>query len=210
MYVLPGCKPLFAYDARNGAVCFDHRRQVCDTYWVDYRETERRSEAEDDERVVILETGVNRFMPQWDEQLLGPTNTSTIEQNRVDPPKALTPDRLSMPYCHECQLTWMEGDAGVEAVQSHPSHHTYQHIDAGTDRSLVVFTDGACPSNGMSSAVSSSVGVYFGPQSRYNISERLNSDGTPTNQVAEITAAIKALQQVLQRVEPDRRALIRG
>ncbi|KAI0552062.1 hypothetical protein F4679DRAFT_582125 [Xylaria curta] len=157
MSVLPDYKPLIAYDTHKRAVCFDHRRRVCGTCCVDYRSTGRRSE--DDERVFILGTGVNRFMPQWDEQLLGPANTSMIERNLADTPMPLTPDHLSMYYCDECQLTWMKGDAGVEAVQSHPSHH------AGTDRSLVVFTDGACPSNGMLSAVNSSIGVYFGPQS---------------------------------------------
>ncbi|KAI0195293.1 hypothetical protein EV127DRAFT_420622 [Xylaria flabelliformis] len=210
MSVLYDYKPMIAYDARNEVVCFDHRRQVCDTCCMNHRGTEGRFEAED-ERVFIFGPVFNRFMPQWDTQLLGLANTCIIAKNRADPPKALTPDQISLHYCDKCQLTWIKGEAGVELVQSHPSHNTtYNYIHAGTDRSLIVFADGACPSNGMSSAVNSSIGVYFGPQSRYNISERLNNDGTPTNQVAEITAAIKALQQVSRSVEPARRTLIRG
>lgn len=132
-------------------------------------------------------------MPQWDEQLLGPSTTYEIETNYADPPRALTPDQLSLHYCGECQLTWLEGNTGVEGVQSRPSHHTYGHTYDGTSRSLVVFTDGACPSNGMSSAVNASIGVYFGRQSMYNISGRLHSDGVPTNQATEIVAVIEAL-----------------
>ncbi|KAI0858889.1 hypothetical protein F4860DRAFT_516338 [Xylaria cubensis] len=189
MSVLPDYKPLIAYDARNEVVCFDHRRQVCDTCCMDHRGTERRLEAGDGERVYILGPVFNRFMPQWDIQLLGLATTCEIAKNRAAPPKALTPDQISLHYCDKCQLTWIKGEAGVESVQSHPSHNAAYYN--GTHRSLIVFTDGACPSNGMSSAVNSSIGVYFGPQSRYNISERLNNDGTPTNQVAEITAAIR-------------------
>ncbi|KAI0469096.1 ribonuclease H-like domain-containing protein [Xylaria cf. heliscus] len=203
-----------------GAVCFDHFRQVCGTCCVDYRGTRRRpnvvvdddydddDDDDGDERVCILETGQNRFIPQWDGQLLGPANICGIETNYADPPKALTPDQLNMHYCGECQLTWMEGDVGAEAVRSHPSHHTYQHIHAGTNRSLVVFTDGACSSNGSSSAVKASIGVYFGPQPRYNISRLRNGNGIPTNQVAEIAAARSALRQVRQNIEPIRRVLI--
>ncbi|TRX90786.1 hypothetical protein FHL15_008365 [Xylaria flabelliformis] len=211
MSVLSDIKPLVAYDAREGPVCFDHRRQVCDTCCMRYPGTGRFPEFDGDERVFILEPVVNRFMPQWDHLLSGLYNTYMIAKNRADPPEALTQDQISLHYCDECQITWIEGDAGVEAVQSHPSHRTTSfHAQYGTDRSLIVFTDGACPSNGMSSAVNSSIGVYFGPQSKYNISERLNNDDTPTNQVAEITAALKALQQVLRNVEPARRTLIRG
>ncbi|KAI0438148.1 hypothetical protein F4803DRAFT_565511 [Xylaria telfairii] len=159
--------------------------------------TGRRSEDEDDERVFVLGTGVNRFMPQWDGELLGPANTIKLQTNYAYPPQALTPDQLSLYYCAECHLTWLKGNEGAEAVQSHPSHHTYQHIHAGTSRSLVVFTD-----------VNASMGIYFGPESKYNISQRLRSDDTPTNQVAEIAAAIEALRQVRQTVEPARRAML--
>ncbi|KAI1752352.1 hypothetical protein F4782DRAFT_530607 [Xylaria castorea] len=210
MSVLPDYKPLIAYDTRNRAVCFDHRYRVCGACCVDYRGTGRRSDVNNDEHVLILGTGMNRFMPPWDDQLLGPANTYQIETNYADHPKTLTPDQLSMYYCDECQLTWMKGNAGVEAVQSHPSHHTYQHIHSGTRRSLIVFTDGVCPSNGMSSAVNASIGVHFGPQSEYNISGRVNSDSISTNQAAEIVAAIEALRQVLQNIEPARRVMIRG
>jgi ribonuclease HI len=208
---IPVKKPMIAYDARRFPVCFDHRLPLCVICCVDYRGLGQREEDEQDsERVFILGTGVNRFVPQWDEQLLGPANTREIEKNYDNPPKALTPDQLSLHYCGECQLTWLKGNEGVEAVQSHPSHHTYQHIYAGTSRSLIVFTDGACPSNGTTLATKASVGVYFGSESRFNISGRIETGGKLTNQAAEIAAAADALRQVRLAVEPARGSLLKS
>ncbi|KAI0905916.1 ribonuclease H-like domain-containing protein [Ustulina deusta] len=206
---LPEYGPLTAYGCCDGAVCFDHGRRMCVACGVDYRAAGHPSNLDDgDDQVPILGPGVNRFMPQWDEEILGPADASNIQKDYNNPPKAHTPDQLGLHYCRECQLTWLEGNMGVHAAQSHPFHHSSPHIYAGTRRSLVVFTDGACPSNGKSSAVDASIGVHFGPQSGYNISQRLGNDYIPTNQVAEIEAAVAALQQVWQTIEPARRALI--
>lgn len=59
---------------------------------------------------------------------------------------------------------------------------------------LIVYTDGACTNNGKANA-KAGVGVYFGDDSPYNISCRLL--GTATNQRAEITAVLKAMQIVV-------------
>lgn len=70
--------------------------------------------------------------------------------------------------------------------------------DAGTSqdpRDVVVFTDGACPSNGMQSRVTvAGVGAWFGPEHEWNVSEPFPYPN-PTNQRAEIYAIIRALEQ---------------
>ncbi|KAJ9148650.1 hypothetical protein NKR23_g5014 [Pleurostoma richardsiae] len=64
----------------------------------------------------------------------------------------------------------------------------------GIDRStLVVFTDGACRDNGRPTA-RASWGVYFGPNSRYNSSGRLEPPMRVTNSRAEIEAMWQALR----------------
>lgn len=55
-----------------------------------------------------------------------------------------------------------------------------------------VFTDGCCHSNGQYGA-RAGVGVYFGPNDPRNISARLTGE-IQTNQRAELTAAIRALE----------------
>jgi len=60
----------------------------------------------------------------------------------------------------------------------------------------VVFVDGACPDNGKPWA-RGGYGVYFGPDSRYNVSKPLRDNGIRhTSQRAELTAALVALHQI--------------
>lgn len=59
----------------------------------------------------------------------------------------------------------------------------------------VVYTDGACLGNGTSNAVGG-IGVYWAPSHPRNISENLQ-DELPTNQKAELTAAIRAVQDAI-------------
>lgn len=57
------------------------------------------------------------------------------------------------------------------------------------------------------------MGAYFGPNSRYSISEALPPpvDGSaPTSQKAELTAAARTLRTVCSRVVPARQALCMG
>ncbi|XP_063968630.1 ribonuclease H1-like [Lytechinus pictus] len=59
--------------------------------------------------------------------------------------------------------------------------------------SLVVYTDGACTHNGRRGA-KAGLGVYWGDDHPHNLSARL--EGKQTNQRAELTAALRALEQV--------------
>ncbi|XP_022088475.1 ribonuclease H1-like isoform X2 [Acanthaster planci] len=76
-----------------------------------------------------------------------------------------------------------------------PSSTSSEEKVAGNGRA-VVYTDGACESNGRRGA-RAGVGVYWGDNNPYNTSERLQ--GRQTNQRAEITAAIRALQTAKAR-----------
>jgi len=58
-----------------------------------------------------------------------------------------------------------------------------------------LYIDGACPGNGTPSA-KGGIGVYFGPDSPYNISETLLGPN-PTSQRAELLAASAALRQII-------------
>ncbi|KAF9450279.1 ribonuclease H-like protein [Macrolepiota fuliginosa MF-IS2] len=66
---------------------------------------------------------------------------------------------------------------------------------------IAILADGACAGNGTNYA-RAGMGVYFAPDSRYNISEKLEAwDGQQTNQHAEIRAAVLALEKVIELVE---------
>ncbi|XP_070556831.1 ribonuclease H1-like [Ptychodera flava] len=64
-------------------------------------------------------------------------------------------------------------------------------IDLNKVDRVVVYTDGACSSNGRNGA-RAGLGVYWGPEHPKNISERI--DGRQTNQRAEMLAAVRALE----------------
>ena len=63
---------------------------------------------------------------------------------------------------------------------------------------VIVWTDGACSNNQDRNSASAGVGVYFGPGSRLNISEHLPGK-LQTNQRAELTAVIRAMEIVRDR-----------
>ncbi|TGO20519.1 hypothetical protein BPAE_0288g00010 [Botrytis paeoniae] len=69
---------------------------------------------------------------------------------------------------------------------------------AGDKKSLVVAVDGACPHNGSELAKTSSVGVFFGPHSPFNMYEKITrNDGIKhTNNYAELVAASFALHLI--------------
>jgi ribonuclease HI len=62
---------------------------------------------------------------------------------------------------------------------------------------LAVFVDGACSRNGLPGAVAS-IGVYYSPDSPYNVSRLLGGSGPQTSQRAEIHAATEVLRQITQ------------
>ena len=217
-------KQVITYLPNGKTVCFDHHLRVCGICCLDFTgcgsdeesegESEEESEEEEDDDegcVFVLAGSMARFIPQWDEQILGPANTSRIEKDYENPPKPLPLSSISTYHCPTCQLTWLVGKRGRIAVRCHPSHHTYSHtyplhhayssVYEGTDRSLLVFTDGACSGNGAPDAPGG-LGVFFGPGSKFNFSERLSESGAHTSQKAELAAVARALQtnrfQVLQ------------
>uniref|UniRef100_A0A1I8ERK9 Ribonuclease H1 n=1 Tax=Wuchereria bancrofti TaxID=6293 RepID=A0A1I8ERK9_WUCBA len=77
---------------------------------------------------------------------------------------------------------------------SKPSASQEENIWEGVP---VVYTDGACSFNGRVGAAAG-IGVYWGEQHVDNISEPLLR-GPPTNNRAELTAVIRAIQVAIQR-----------
>jgi ribonuclease HI len=70
-----------------------------------------------------------------------------------------------------------------------------QAVDTkGHRNAVVVYCDGSCRGNGKTGAIAG-VGVYFGDNDPRNVSEPL-AGPTQTNQRAELTAAIRALESV--------------
>ncbi|TGO83356.1 hypothetical protein BPOR_0660g00090 [Botrytis porri] len=68
----------------------------------------------------------------------------------------------------------------------------------GDKKSLVLAVDGACPHNGSELAKTSSLGVFFGPHSPFNMYEKISrNDGVKhTNNYAELMAASFALHLI--------------
>lgn len=62
---------------------------------------------------------------------------------------------------------------------------------ASEDFDVVVYTDGACRKNGKAGAVAG-YGIYFGENDARNVSSRLV--GKATNNIAELTAVVKAIE----------------
>ncbi|OQV15745.1 putative Ribonuclease H1 [Hypsibius exemplaris] len=76
-------------------------------------------------------------------------------------------------------------DSGKSAAATHLRVHDPENV-------AVVFTDGCCRNNGHAGAVAG-IGVFWGNDSPHNIAEPL--PGRPTNNRAEIHAAVKAIRQ---------------
>ncbi|KAJ3557597.1 hypothetical protein NP233_g11702 [Leucocoprinus birnbaumii] len=94
------------------------------------------------------------------------------------------------------------GDQTLGAILRYNPRDSFCHIVTQTYRGprvtgdIAISIDGACTNNGNPNA-RASMGVFFGPNSRYNYN-RLLTNGPLTNQRAEIWAAIIALQHVKQ------------
>lgn len=69
-----------------------------------------------------------------------------------------------------------------------------------------VYTDGACPSNGRGASVAG-VGVAFPDHPDLNVSEALRD--RPTNNRAELSAILRALEVADERIDPARRRAVR-
>lgn len=62
-----------------------------------------------------------------------------------------------------------------------------------TTGSAIVYTDGSCLANGRDNPLAS-IGVFFGPLSKLNVSRKLPSVYTPSNNCAEIVAVTTAFR----------------
>lgn len=70
---------------------------------------------------------------------------------------------------------------------------------------LAVYTDGACRKNGKAGATAG-YGIYFGPNDPRNASVRLT--GKVTNNIAELTAVIKAVELLHRELAENKRVAI--
>ncbi|OCL02898.1 hypothetical protein AOQ84DRAFT_303827 [Glonium stellatum] len=159
--------------------------------------------------VSVLSGPAARFIPQWDDQILGPSNAILLQKNHDNTPKPISPSSVMLYGCSECQLTWLVGAKGLSAATSHPSHRTYFHQDIETKRSIVTFMDGACYKNGYPNALIG-VGAFFQENSRFNISEKMAIPDNQkiTTQRAELYALIVLLRSVRIHVLPERQAKV--
>ncbi|OQR79448.1 ribonuclease H1-like [Tropilaelaps mercedesae] len=71
-----------------------------------------------------------------------------------------------------------------------------QHVSYTSEQLPIVYTDGACSKNGKADA-RAGIGVYWGDGDVRNVSEPL--EGRPTNNRAEIHAAVKAIRQAKEQ-----------
>lgn len=60
-------------------------------------------------------------------------------------------------------------------------------------KTIIIYTDGSCLGNGTRYA-KGGIGVYFGESDPRNISEKLDVNRKQTNNVAELSAVIRAIQ----------------
>lgn len=153
-----------------------------------------------------LQGSAASFMSLCDAQLLDSVDQSSLEN--YDHSRLLRSGSLSnldLQTCPICQLSWFVGRMGPAAASSHPSHHTYYDSVIGTERSLVVYTDGFCRQRTGNDSIIG-VGVFFQDNSKFNISEPfvMEPDVIATNQIVGLYAIICALQVVRLRILRER------
>ena len=114
------------------------------------------------------------------DQLLQPSNTQPSSKREFSTArKRFTVDSAAVISLHDNSTHLSE-----------PSKDSSAWFDA--DEVAVVYTDGCCHNNGQNGALAG-IGVYWGTDSPLNISEPLT--GRPTNNRAEIHAAVRAISQ---------------
>ncbi|KAI0172998.1 hypothetical protein GGR52DRAFT_431156 [Hypoxylon sp. FL1284] len=147
------------------------------------------------------------FVPQLDEQVKGVDVWDYFRQYcymEFKRPVPDSPDTFGSVWCSECQLTWLKGETnnGPANINTHPRHQTLpvdlaqvRYLDY---RSLIIHIDGVLPKGQSTGPVNAGIGVFFGEDSRYNLSEpfaiRRNS---------QHRAALRAAQRALETVRDD-------
>jgi ribonuclease HI len=97
-------------------------------------------------------------------------------------PRLFSPKKLGLRHARPSEA-FFENPSGTFTFLA--SQHT----------AIGVFVDGACPGNGTSSA-RGGYGVFFGSNSRNNVSKPLKSNSPQTSQRAELMAVLVALHQI--------------
>ncbi|KAI1765672.1 hypothetical protein GGR53DRAFT_489321 [Hypoxylon sp. FL1150] len=146
------------------------------------------------------------FVPQFDEQVQGVflwDNSRRWRFTTFKIPAACQPDFFETVCCADChQLTWLKGGADEEgglSFHSHPRHQTLSTVAAAQRfldvRSLLVYVDGILLPRRKHTAgpvAGVGIGVFFGKDSKYNLSETLAMEPA-SKQRAEIVAAGRAM-----------------
>ena len=142
-------------------------------------------------QIVPLEGAAARFTPQIDHQIHGDAKIDMPEGS----PKPFSFSRLSIKACGDCSHLWLDSQS-----QRHAPCPSHAAVHSGS-RSIFVFVDGACPSNGKPAA-KAGFGVFFHPDSSLNVAASLDLPAKeyPTNQKAEIYAVVFALETVRTKV----------
>jgi len=102
------------------------------------------------------------------------------------------------PYNHDCTLK-----SNLKLAQRRAKLEEHQSSDALSKfKYTIVYTDGSCLGNGKKNGqvIVGGYGAFFGPNDARNISEPFTDDN-PTNQRAEIKAALAALQHSVSNEE---------
>ncbi|KAI1416362.1 hypothetical protein F5Y13DRAFT_116339 [Hypoxylon sp. FL1857] len=168
------------------------------------------------------------FVPQWDEQMLGPEwRQKRGKWDFENPPKPLplTDPKMkgAFKYCGQCQLTWLVGYDKLD-VHQHPQHlaceKKEEHIDhyrlsIETEASVVIYIRGDClPKGQTSKSIVGNIagfGIFFGEDSKYNVaSAHMNKSVDCDAEDAELAAIDLALATVRYSIVKDRKELLRA
>jgi hypothetical protein len=147
------------------------------------------------------------FNPHTDAQIHGPDAEAEA--------KRLLNDHTgqSTPYCRKCHLIYVTGPCGHAASSHHPSHRASDPAQGTPSRSIVVRICGFYPRNGKPSTnkkpSTSSVGIWFGPNSKFNVAEVIHSSD-PSEARAALEAARKTLTTLREKVLPHREELAKN
>ncbi|KAI1472976.1 uncharacterized protein F4812DRAFT_454795 [Daldinia caldariorum] len=164
------------------------------------------------------------FVPQWDEQLLGPAWRQRRQKwDFENPPKPwpLTDPKMkdAFKHCDKCQLTWLVGYSKLEH-HDHPQHLAWKipEDDTNANRaglitgcSLVIHIHGDALPKGQASksptGSTASLGVFFGPDSKFNIAGPC-SEAQYDAEIAELAAVMSALVIVQVMVVDEHKELL--
>ncbi|KAJ3571946.1 hypothetical protein NP233_g3425 [Leucocoprinus birnbaumii] len=97
------------------------------------------------------------------------------------------------------EVVWQSPHADFSNIRCYEKWFYGYNLSAYRSTDIAIFIDGACIANGTTHA-KAGMGIYFGPGSKHNISERLEY-GPQTNQRAELQAAILALKKVVSLID---------